>query len=90
MKLPPRAAAVMAVVWRPALWSTAVSQVLLLAGPGWWRRWPPVPAPDQAYWHFRMETAYGSGDAFPGSGDVVAYLSWCRAMNKMLRVKHAE
>ena len=35
-----------AVLARPGLWLTALGQVLRLARPGWWHRWPPVPAPD--------------------------------------------
>jgi hypothetical protein len=50
-----------------------------LAPARWWRRWPPLPLPDAAYWRFRMTTAYGgSGDAVPKARDLVEYLEWCR------------
>ena len=66
---------------RPWLWATALSTVARLARPGWWRRWPPIPRPPEAYWRFRMETAFGSdGSNAMGPHDVVAYLRWCRAM----------
>ncbi len=68
-----------AVARRPDLWAVAMWTALRLAGPGWWRRWPPVPWPDPSYWRFRMTTAYGgSGDAAPDPVDVVEFLEWCR------------
>ena len=67
----------MAVVRRPRLWPTAVIEVAVLARPGWWRRWPPVPRPDEKYLRFRLETAYGE-DASPRVADVLRYLEWCR------------
>ena len=69
--------AVRAVARRPALWPAAVAAVLRLAAPGWWRRWPPVPAPPAAYWRFRSETANGGEEALSPE-EVVAYLQWCR------------
>ena len=72
------AAAGRAVIPRPGLWSTALSTMVRLAPDRWWRCWPPLPVPDAAYLAFRMETAYGDPAAFPPSGDVVAYLEWCR------------
>ena len=70
--------AALAVLVRPRLWAVAVAQVLRLATPGWWRRWPPLPRPDRDYLRFRMQTAYGDPDAPPEPRDVVAYLEWCR------------
>ena len=70
--------AALAVAVRPRLWGVAIAQVLRLAGPGWWRRWPPLPLPDPAYLRFRMQTAYGDPEAPPRAEDVVAYLEWCR------------
>ena len=72
------AGAALAVAVRPRLWGVAVTQVLRLAAPGWWRRWPPLPLPDRDYLRFRMQTAYGNPDAPLERGDVVAYLEWCR------------
>ena len=74
--------AVLAVLVRPWLWPTAVRQVRVLAPRRWWRRWPPVPAPDPAYLRFRLLTQYGDGDHVAEAGDVVAYLRWCRAFRR--------
>jgi len=70
---------IVAVLVRPVLWPTAVRQVLALASPGWWRRWPPLPLPDEHYLAFRLQTAYGDPAASWQAADVVAYLHWCRA-----------
>ena len=43
-------------------------QVALLAAPGWWRRWPPLPVPDRRYLRFRLQTAYGDPDQAPDAG----------------------
>ena len=67
-----------AVAVRPRLWGVAVRQCLRLAAPGWWRRWPPLPAPDPAYLRFRLQTAFGNRTEGPGAAEVVAYLEWCR------------
>jgi hypothetical protein len=68
----------LAVLARPDLWLTALGRVVRLARPGWWRRWPPLPAPDPAYLRFRLQTQYGDPDREPEPTDVVAYLRWCR------------
>ena len=70
--------AALAVAVRPGLWAVAVRQCLRLAVPGWWRRWPPLPAPDPEYLAFRFQTAFGDRAAGPAPADVVAYLQWCR------------
>lgn len=73
-----RAAASLAT--RPDLWPTATVVAMRLARPRWWRRSPRLPVPDDAYWRFRMTTAYGgAGDEVPHAHDVVEYLEWCRA-----------
>jgi hypothetical protein len=74
-----------AVVARPSLWPAAARQALRLARPGWWRRQPFLPAPDPAYLAFRLETQYGDPRARPVPADVVAYLCWCRAQDRLLR-----
>jgi hypothetical protein len=66
---------------RPRLWVTALGAVWRLARPGWWRRAPHLPLPDEHLWSFRMVTAYGRPDAQPDAEDVVAYLEWCRSAN---------
>ena len=65
---------------RPWLWPTAVVQLFVLARPGWWKRWPPLPQPDRDYFRFRMVTAYGDPDHPAEPHDLVAYLEWCRRM----------
>lgn len=72
-----------AVLVRPSLWVTALAQVLRLARPGWWHRWPPLPLPDGEYLRFRMVTAYGDPDRRPDPADVVTYLHWCRAWPRL-------
>jgi hypothetical protein len=73
-----------AVARRPDLWSTAIREALVLAAPGWWRRWPPRPVPDRAYLQWRLQTAYGSAPAreMPAD-DLIAYLEWCRRMRQL-------
>jgi hypothetical protein len=76
---------VRAVIVRPWLWPVAVAQVLRLARPGWWRRWPLLPLPDGALWRFRLETAYGSVEAVPDAEDVISFLRWSRDMRQWRR-----
>jgi hypothetical protein len=68
---------------RPELWATALRQVRVLAVAGWWRRAPFLPLPDPAYLRFRMVTAYGDPDHAPEPGDIVTYLHWCRAWQRL-------
>ncbi len=80
------AAVARAVAGRPMLWPTAIAAVWRLAAPRWWRRWPPLPLPDPAYWRFRLLTAYGGrGHAVPDANDIVSYLRWCRGTREALR-----
>jgi len=75
-----------ALALRPWLWPAAVAECARLAPPRWWRRWPPLPVPDEALWRFRMETAYGgSGEAVPDAADVVSFISWCSTMGRWRR-----
>ncbi len=77
---------VAAVAVRPWLWPVAVTQIVRLARPGWWHRWPPVPLPDGSLWRFRMETAYGgTGDTAPDAADVRSFLRWSRDMRHWRR-----
>jgi hypothetical protein len=77
-RLNPVVAAASTLLRRPDLWPTLARTAGRLVPPGWWRRWPPLPLPDRRYLAFRMETAYGRGDAQPRAEDLVAYLEWCR------------
>ncbi len=74
-----------AVLARPGLWATALRQGRRLAAPGWWRRRPFLPAPDPDYLRFRLETQYGAGGGFEAA-DLVAYLDWCKAMERETRI----
>jgi hypothetical protein len=67
---------------RPRLWFAALGAVWRLAEPGWWRRAPHLPLPDEDLWSFRMVTAYGCPDARPNAEDIVAYLEWCRTAKR--------
>jgi hypothetical protein len=69
----------------PDLWATALRQARRLVPPGWWRRPPFLPRPDRAYLAFRLETQYGDTAARPSADDVVAYLRWCRAQDRIAR-----
>ena len=79
---------VRAVGLRPRLWITALGTVWRLAQPGWWRRAPHLPLPDEHLWSFRMVTAYGRPDALPNKEDIVAYLEWCRAGKRQREGAH--
>jgi hypothetical protein len=70
--------AVLAVVVRPWLWSSA----LRLAPRGWWRRRPFLPMPDRDYLRFRLVTQYGDPEHVPDPDDVVAWLQWCRMVRR--------
>ena len=79
------ARAALVVVRHPSLWGTAVAQLFRLAAPGWWRSWPPVPAPDPSYLRFRLQTQYGDAEREPEPADLVSYLHWCRGYGKVAR-----
>ncbi|MGH9046465.1 MAG: hypothetical protein ACRDVW_04025 [Acidimicrobiales bacterium] len=64
---------------RPSLWPVSLATLARLAPVGWWRRPPFLPVPDNAYWRFRMHTAYGEDwTTRPTKRDVVDYLEWCQ------------
>lgn len=73
------ARAVVALIRRPALWPTAVRQLLVLIPRGWWRRGGRLPLPDAEYLEFRTLTQYGDQRAPVVADDLVTYLEWCRA-----------
>jgi hypothetical protein len=83
--LPPRwwVAVVRRLATHPGLWATAVVTAVRLAGPGWWRHWPPLPAPAPGYARFRLVTAYGDHPpSAPPPDDVLTYLTWCREQRR--------
>lgn len=69
-------AAAVALVRRPRLWPAAVRQARALVPPGWWRRRPFLPVPDQAWLRFRMTTAYGDAGAALDVEDLLTWLAW--------------
>ena len=75
-----------AVAGRPALWWTALVQYRRLLPDGWWRRRPFLPVPDPAMLAFRATTQYGDPAHPLEPDDLIAWLSWCRAENRRLRV----
>lgn len=75
------------VVGRPSLWWTALVQFRRLVPDGWWRRRPFLPFPDQAMLAFRATTQYGDPTHPLEADDLVAWLSWCKAENRRLRVE---
>jgi hypothetical protein len=75
---------VLAVLGRPHLWGAAARLARRTAARGWWRRWPPRPVPPAAYLDFRTHTALGGAvDAKLTPAEVVAYLEWCRRMERI-------
>lgn len=71
---------VRAVGAHPGLWWAAAGALRRMARRGWWRRAPFLPVPGEAYWRFRLETAYGGSDSGGelSPADVVAFLRWCQ------------
>jgi hypothetical protein len=69
-----------AVLPRPGLWGASAGALRRMARRGWWHRAPFVPVPGEAYWRFRLVTAYGGdgGTAELTPDDVVAFLRWCQ------------
>jgi hypothetical protein len=75
---PPLATVARSVARRPSLWWPAVALVLRFAPRGWWRHPPFLPIPDERYWRFRMETAYGDVTASPDDDDIATIVRWTR------------
>jgi hypothetical protein len=73
---------VLRVLLRPDLWWTACGVLVRMARPGWWRRPPYLPWPDDRLWAFRMVTAYGDPGAVPPPDDVISFLEWCRGTRR--------
>jgi hypothetical protein len=80
--VPVNAATVVAVLRHPSLWPTAVVQLVRLAPTGWWRRPPFLPRPAAGYLRFRLQTQYGDPEREPEPADVLAWLRWCRSMDR--------
>lgn len=67
-----------AVLRHPRTWCAAMGALRRFAPRGWWRRPPFLPVPDERYWEFRMETAYGDQGASPDGDDVSTAIVWSR------------
>lgn len=76
-------AVAVALARRPDLWVVAVAQAFRLAPRGWWRRWPPLPMPDDDYLRFRLVTAYGDPERPIEAEDLIAYLEWRKAWRRV-------
>jgi hypothetical protein len=70
-----------ALLAHPSLWWTGIAALRRFSRRGWWRRPPFLPVPGQAYWNFRLVTAFGGdgSEASLGRHDVVAFLRWCQS-----------
>ncbi len=73
------------VLAHPTLWWPALVAVARFAPRGWWRRPPFLPTPDERYWRFRMETAYGDADAPVDPDDLLEALRWTRRSRRARR-----
>jgi len=70
---------------RPALWPTALRQIVALSPTRWWRGGARRPGPPPDYLRFRMVTQYGGTGRSMEPRDVVNYLAWCRDWRRMTR-----
>jgi len=64
------------VLLRPRLWPEALRAAQAHGCKEWWRRLLFVPESEYLAW--RIDTAYGEGDAEVDPGDFVRYLEWRR------------
>lgn len=69
--------AVLALICRPWLWSPTLKFVPNKP----WRVSSWIAA--REYLYFRMETAYGNKHAIPPTKDLVEFLHWCKASQKL-------
>jgi len=73
----------LAVAVRPSLRGVALRQAGRLARPRWWLRPPFLPVPDREHLAFRLETQYGDAGARTSGADLVAFLRWCRVLDRL-------
>jgi hypothetical protein len=69
-------AALRTVLAHPSLWAPSLAAAVRFAPTGWWHRRPFLPVPDERYWRFRMETAYGDETASVDADDLADVLRW--------------
>ncbi|CAB4795646.1 unannotated protein [freshwater metagenome] len=67
-----------AVLCRPSLWITALTQVSRLTPRRWWARAPFLPVPTREYIRFRVLTQYGERGHELLAADVLSYLRWLK------------
>ena len=72
------AAIVIAVLCRPSLWITALTQLYRLTPRRWWARAPFLPVPTREYIRFRVLTQYGERGHTLEVADVLSYLRWLK------------
>ena len=72
------AAIVVAVLFRPSLWATALTQAFRLIPRRWWARAPFLPLPTSDYIRFRVQTQYGDQNHVIEVDDVLSYLNWLK------------
>jgi hypothetical protein len=69
-----------AVLCRPSLWITALTQVSRLTPRRWWARAPFLPVPTREYIRFRVLTQYGERGHLLEVADVLSYLRWLKEL----------
>mgnify|MGYP006893242691 CR=1 FL=1 len=72
------ASIVIAVICRPSLWITALTQLSRLTPRRWWARAPFLPVPTPEYIRFRVLTQYGERGHALEVVDVLSYLRWLK------------
>ncbi|MEI8024585.1 MAG: hypothetical protein WCH63_10400 [Actinomycetota bacterium] len=74
------ASIVIAVLCRPSLWITALTQLIRLTPRRWWARAPFLPVPTREYIRFRVLTQYGERGHELEVADVLSYLRWLKEL----------
>ena len=74
------ASIVIAVLCRPSLWITALTQLSRLTPRRWWARAPFLPVPTREYIRFRVLTQYGESGHELEVADVLSYLRWLKEL----------
>ena len=67
-----------AILRRPNLWPTAVTQLFRLIPRRWWATSPFLPIPTRDYLRFRLITQYGDQHHVVEVADVLSYLTWVK------------
>lgn len=67
---------------RPWLLADALRLAWATRAQNWYRRPPFLPIPPASYLRWRMETAYGDGDAEPSPDEVERFVRWASRMRR--------